>query len=401
MTMKMKFTFVLPLLAAAGLTGCGDGSSGGPIGAAPLTELSAAAALGAKIFADPSLSASGRLSCTTCHDPARAHASNAAVIAGGPNLTTPGFRNPPSLRYIDQTPAFAITDDGALGGFDRDGRVASLAEQARQPLLAAHEMANISAANFANRLQQTTYAAEFRRVFGNTVFDDPQTALDRATFALQRYQLEDDEFHPYDSKYDAFLQGRAQLSAQELRGLQAFNDPQKGNCTACHPGNRGAGGSSPLFTDFHYDNLGVPRNNAIPATADPAYYDLGLCGPDREDLKDRLELCGQFKTPTLRNIALTAPYFHNGRFATLREAVAFYVQRDTSPQFWYPLADDGSVRKFDDVPGLTATGFDYRTIVNIEEVPYDRRLGEQPRLTESEIDDVVAFLNTLNDGYQP
>jgi len=388
---------LISLLLLATVAGCSNG------GADPAVEatLSPAAALGEKMFRDVSLSASGRMACTTCHNPALAHASNTATVAGGPNLTTPGFRNPPSLRYIDQTPAFEITEDGALGGFDRDGRVASLAEQARAPLLAAHEMANGTAAAFANRLQQAAYVNEFRAVFGNDVFNDPEVALARATFALQRYQLEDEDFHPFNSKYDAFLQGRATLSDQELRGLAAFNNPQKGGCAECHPSGRGDGGSLPLFTDFHYDNLGVPRNPEIAAAADPAYYDLGLCGPDRTDLANQRDLCGQFKTPTLRNIALTAPYFHNGRFASLRDAISFYVRRDTNPETWYPLGADGLPRKFDDVPPPDADGFDYRSIVNTSEVPYDRKPGELPRLSESEIDDLVAFLNTLNDGYTP
>lgn len=389
------------LIAAALLAGCGGSGGGGSASAAPAA-LSPMAALGAKLFADPSLSASGQLACASCHVPALAHAGSTATVSGGANLDRPGTRNAPSLRYLDFTPAFAAGGDGASGGFDRDGRAQTLAEQARAPILSANEMANASPADFAARLQQASYAAEFRAAFGQDVFANAEQVVDRATLALERYQLEDSEFHAYSSKYDAFLAGKASLADAELRGLALFNNPQKGNCAACHPSGRGADGSAPLFTDFSYDNLGVPRNPDIAANADASYYDLGLCGPARTDLKAaRPDLCGAFKVPTLRNIALTAPYFHNGRFATLKEALQFYVQRDTNPERWYPLNADGSVDKFDDLPRPAAGEYDYRRNVNTSEVPYDRKAGEAPRLSDAEIDDLIAFLNTLTDGYTP
>ena len=215
------------------------------------------------------------------------------------------------------------------GGLTRDGKADSLRAQAITPFLSAHEMANGDAAGVVARLRAASYAAEFRRVFGETIFDDADAAFDRARVALQVYQLEDPDFHRYDSKYDLFLAGRVALTSRELQGLALFNNPAKGNCAACHPSARGADGSPPLFTDFSYDNLGVPRNPAIAANADPAYFDLGLCGPFRTDLAARAELCGAFKVPTLRNVAVSAPYFHNGRFKTLKEAIGFYVRRDT------------------------------------------------------------------------
>jgi cytochrome c peroxidase len=182
------------------------------------------------------------------------------------------------------------------------------------------------------------------------------------------------------------------LSPGELRGLALFEDPDTGNCAACHPSRPGADGSPPLFTDFTYDNVGLPRNARIAANADPAFFDLGLCGPLRKDLAARDDLCGAFKVPSLRNVARTAPYFHNGAFATLREAVDFYARRDTDPGLWFPESPAG-VRKFDDLPSR------YAGAVNASEVPYDRKAGERPALTDAEIDDVVAFLRTLGDGY--
>jgi cytochrome c peroxidase len=374
--------------ALALLAGCGGGGSedSGASTSDGTAALSDVAALGKRIFFDASLSASGRMSCATCHDPAFAHAQpNASPVQpGGAQLDMPGFRAVPSLRYLRTTPAFFFDAEGTpAGGFNRDGRANTLADQARRPFLAPHEMANGTADAVAQKLAVAAYAEEFRRVFGANVFAEAETAFDRARFA------------PFDSKYDLFLAGRVRLSGAELRGLALFNDPQKGNCAACHPSGRGADGSPPLFTDFTYDNLGVPRNAQIPATRDPAYYDLGLCGPDRTDLATRAELCGAFKVPTLRNVATRKVFFHNGRFDSLITALQFYVQRDTDPAKWYPQLADGSIDRFDDLPAA------YKGNVNQTEVPYNRKLGDAPALTDAEIADLAAFLGTLTDGYRP
>ena len=130
----------------------------------------------------------------------------------------------------------------------------------------------------------------------------------------------------------------------------------------------------------------------IPANADPAFYDLGLCGPLRTDLQERPEYCGMFKTPTLRNVASRQSFFHNGVFHTLKEMLSFYAERDTNPQRWYRRNTDSAVRKFDDLPAQ------YHANVNIEP-PFDRHAGGEPVLSEQEIDDIIAFLQTLDDGY--
>lgn len=384
--------------AVAVLAACGGGSGGNGGGSAP-QGLTAAAALGEKVFFDPSLSASGRMSCATCHAPQSAHAtsdSDQVVPPGGVDLTTSGFRNAPSLRYLQRNPAFFFDGEGTpTGGFNRDGRGASLSEQARRPFIAPQEMANGTTGAVIAKVKAAAYADEFRRVFGGAVFDNPDTAFDRLVFAVGQFEREDPQFAPFDSKYDQFLAGRAQLSDRELQGLALFNNPQKGNCAACHPSGRSTDGSPPLFTDFTYDNVGVPRNAAIPANDDPSYFDLGICGPFRTDLADRLDLCGAFKVPTLRNVAVTAPYFHNGTFKTLRDVVGFYVRRDTNPEEWYPRDAAGTVRKFDDLP------VQFHGNVNVTEVPYNRKPGDAPALTPAEVDLVVEFLNTLTDGYQP
>ena len=357
--------------------------------------LSPTAALGEQLFKDTSLSASGRLSCETCHRPEFAHAAAAddLVSMGGPAMDRPGIRNSPSIRYALFTPPFGFDDEGtAFGGLFRDGRAATLAEQAKQPFLDASEMANPSVDAVIARLRQSPSAARFREVFGAAALDDATVAFERLAAAIAQYEAELPDFRRFDSKYDAFLAGKAVLTEQESRGLALFEDPQKGNCAACHPSRPAADGSPPLFTDFTYDNVGLPRNAQVPANADPAFFDLGLCGPERNDLAERRDLCGAFKVPTLRNVARTAPYFHNGAFDTLRELVDFYARRDTEPGDWYPQSAHG-VLKFDDLPPELAG------TVNTTEVPYDRREGGTPALTPAEIDDVVAFLETLDDGY--
>jgi cytochrome c peroxidase len=393
-----RFFSPLIVVAVCLLGGCGGGSGSSPSVATPATkQLSQAAVLGDQIFHDQSLSASGKQSCASCHNPDKAHAqsNDLPVQSGGANLDQTGFRAVPSLRYLNLTPVFVFAADGTpTGGFDRDGRAASLAEQARRPFLAPHEMANAGVAEVVLRVQRTAYAEEFRAAFGSVIFDNPEAAFARIVFALQQYQKEDSGFHPYDSKYDQFLTGKVKLADAELRGLALFNDPAKGNCAACHTSAKGADGAPPLFTDFSFDNIGVPRNTAIPATADPAYFDLGLCGPDRNDLTSRSDLCGKFKVPTLRNVATRKAFFHNGRFNNLRDVLGFYVRRDTNPEQWYPLGIDGSIQQFDDLPPA------YRGNVNTGEGPYNRSAGMAPALSSDEIDDVIRFLGSLSDGYK-
>jgi cytochrome c peroxidase len=374
------------------LAGCG-----GSTPAESSAGMSAAAAVGERIFHDTSLSLSGSMSCATCHAPGRAHApdNDHAAQFGGPNLDLQGGRQAPGIRYLRFNTAFFFDQEGTpTGGFFWDGRAASLQAQAGEPFLNPVEMAMPSKAAVVERLMQAPYAEQFRRAFGEDVFSSVDLAYERLTFALERYQREDAEFAAFTSKYDAYLRSQAELSAQELRGLALFDDPLKGNCAACHPSARGADGSPPLFTDFTYDNLGVPRNPELRANADPAYHDLGLCARPAGDLADRRDLCGAFKVPSLRNVAVRRTYFHNGRFKTLKDALQFYVQRDTHPEKWYPVVN-GVVQKFDDLPAQ------YHDNVNRGEVPYDRNPGDEPALSDSEIDDVIAFLNTLTDGFRP
>ncbi len=132
---------------------------------------------------------------------------------------------------------------------------------------------------------------------------------------------------------------------------------------------------------------------SIPANADRRYYDLGLCGPWRTDLKDRHEYCGLFRTPSLRNVARRPVFLHNGVFHALSDAVRFYAERDTKPQQWYPRAEDGRILKFDDLPAAFNANVDIQA-------PFGRRAGDAPALSGQDIQDIVAFLQTLTDGFQ-
>lgn len=183
----------MSLLAVLALIG-----GGSAVAVAPST--SALAELGRKIFADESLSASGRMSCATCHDPKFAHAQNNAlpVQSGGANLDVPGFRSVPSLRYLNlNIPFFFASDGTSTGGFNRDGRANTLIEQAQRPFLAAHEMANGDAAAVVDKLGRASYADEFRGLFGADVFARADDAFLAARYALAVYEATAPEFRPF------------------------------------------------------------------------------------------------------------------------------------------------------------------------------------------------------------
>jgi cytochrome c peroxidase len=380
----------------------------GPSRAQVYRRVEALTALGREMFFDPSLSASGKLSCASCHSPVDAFGPpNAlAVQRGGRDLDQFGLRAPPSLKYQQATPQFTehffdsddaaddSIDNGPTGGLTWDGRADRARDQARIPLLSPFEMANQSPAELVARLSRTAYAAEFRRIFGKEIFAESGAAFAAALEALEVFQQNAAEFYPYSSKYDAYLAHKAELSDQERRGLALFEDPAKGNCARCHVSTPGKDGTPPQFTDYGLVAIGVPRNPAIPANGDPGFFDLGLCGPLRTDLRDRAQYCGRFKTPSLRNVAARRVFFHNGIFHTLREVMEFYAQRDTNPEKWYPRNAEGRVRKFDDLPAA------YRANVDIER-PFGGHPGDQPALSENEIGDVIAFLQTLSDGFSP
>jgi len=385
----LKPHFLAPfLIYSTLLASCGGGGA-----TQEATEsMSAAAQLGQLIFKDPSLSATGAMSCQTCHDPSIGHASPfaEAVVNVGPAADQKGLRTPPAINYLRYNGPFKFDTDGTpMGGFFWDGRANSLAEQAKGPFLGKAEMANSSASDVIAKLRQTNYADQFKKVFGADIFNDPNAAFERVAYALERYQIEDSDFAPFNSKFDAVNQGKEAFSPAELRGLVLFNRADKGNCAACHPSTKPDNAPAALFTDFSYDSLGVPRNADIYANNDANFFDKGLCGPVRTSLSSRVDLCGAFKVPSLRNVAKRKRFFHNGKFTTLEQVVNFYITRDTAPAAWYPT-DPLNVLVYNDLPALE------RGNVNVTEGPYNRT-GLTPALDSQEISDLIAFLQTLND----
>ena len=355
----------------------------------PVTTL---AEVGNRLFDDPRLSASGKLACASCHAPAQGHADAAGSFLplGGLDGTHQGLRSSPSVRYLDQAGTFRFDAQGRPhGGLFWDGRADTRVQQARGPLFNADEMANTDVASLATRLRALPYAADLRTAASLPAAATDDQLVDAAVTALARFQADDARFHAFTSKFDAVQDGRATFTAQEQRGLAAFNDPQRGNCASCHDSRPAPGLGRALFTNFSYHALGVPRNRSQ-ATANPAFFDLGLCGPQRSDLAGRQDLCGLFRTPSLRNVALTAPYFHNASFASLEDVVAFYATRDIDPTRWYPVVA-GQVQRYNDLPAALRT--------NVHQGAPFRRAGQPPAITPQDAADIVAFLRTLSDGF--
>jgi cytochrome c peroxidase len=390
----------------AGVSGAAFPDSGAPFYADSFEKVPSVAAMtevGRELFFDTSLSASGKLACAICHDPKHAFGppNDAPAQPGGVDGRRPGVRAVPSLKYAQNIPPFTEhyfddeeddgIDQGPAGGRTWDGRAQSAHEQARLPLFSGFEMANAGADDVVARVARAGYAGRLREAFGAKVFDDKALAFKAVLLSLETFQQSPPEFYPYSSKYDAWLRHEVSLSAAELRGLAAFDDPAKGNCARCHPSGLRKG-AFPQFTDFGYAALGAPRNMSISANSDPRYFDLGLCGPLRTDLADKGRYCGLFRTPSLRNVATRRVFFHNGVFHRLDQAVRFYAERDTQPQKWFSRKADGSTIKFDDLPAA------YRGNVDTQP-PFGRRPGDTAYLSEADIADIVAFLNTLTDGF--
>ena len=396
--------------------------------------LSLAAQVGRDLFFDATLSASGAMSCSTCHDPAHAYGppNGLAVQLGGVQGDQAGTRAVPSLRYKEFTPPYAdlldnpdgVSVPGPGGGYTWDGRAATLADQAKIPLLSSFEMANASPADVVAKIKAGSYASLFQQAFGADAFNDADAAFNDAAAALQAFQDDDVSFHPFSSKFDLYAGNKigGSLTAAETRGFKVFVDPSTGNCAACHYQGAGLNGSSALFTDFSFEAISLPRNAAIPANADPTFIDMGVCGPTRTDhlpadagAPDAF--CGMFKTPTLRNVATRTAFFHNGVIHSLEQAIRFYNTRDTAPELWYPTIGGtpkattdpgfptyglvttqyvgGTVQKFDDLPAAYLTNID-------PQLPLDgRAAGSAPPMTDQDVADLICFLGTLSDDYQP
>jgi cytochrome c peroxidase len=341
--------------------------------------------LGELLYFDTDLSQPAGQSCASCHLPEAGFADPDAdlpVSQGVLPRNRFGNRNSPSAAYAMFSPIFYFDETEGLwiGGQFWDGRATGemlgdpLADQALGPFLNVLEMNNPSKLAVILKIRRAEYADLFEQVWGPGSLDDVEAAYDQVALSIAAFERTS-LFAPFSSKYDYYLAGNDVLTEEELRGLALFEDENKGKCALCHISQPGVGGSPPLFTDFTYDNLGVPKNPENP------FYDLPPAfNPDGEDFVDYglggilglPEEMGKFKVMTLRNIAITPPYMHNGVFNTLHEVVDFYNTRDLGG--WPPP----------EVP---------------ENVNQDE-LGDLG-LTTAEVDAIVAFLETLTDGYVP
>lgn len=350
--------------------------------------------LGELLYFDKNLSINYNQACASCHtppgfaDPANSVDPTNAVVSLGSDTTLNGGRNAPTASYAAFSPFFRWDPAEGLffGGQFWDGRAATLADQAKGPFLNPVEMAMPSKSSVLKRIadeknsNNAEYKSLFKAVFNvrlenlksnkdSIIVDAYYDMVADAIAAFEKSNV----FSPFTSKFDYYLAGQATLTNEESRGLQIFNG--KAKCNACHTSDPLIASDDsvmpPLFTDFSYDNIGVPKSVNPLIINNPV--DLGLGG--RADIAaidpTGLQL-GKFKVSTLRNVAVTAPYSHNGFFATLEEIVHFYNTRD-----------DGSWPAPEVATNLNTT-----------------ELGTL-NLTENEEADIVAFLKTLTDGYGP
>lgn len=340
--------------------------------------------LGKLLFFDDDLSTPPGQSCATCHAPETAFAgpdseinAHGAVYPGAVH-TRFGNRKPPSAAYASFSPDFYYDEIEGLyiGGMFWDGRALNVVEQAKGPFLNRVEQNNPNKKVVVRKVARSEYATLFQEVFGYGSLMDVETAYNSIAEAIGAYEGSP-EVNQFTSKYDAYLAGQSELTESEMRGLVLYEG--QAMCAACHPSQPGMGGEPPLFTDYSYDNLGVPKNMENP------WYDMppGF-NPDREDWIDLglggflglPEEMGKMKVPTLRNVGMrpydgfVQAYMHNGAFKSLHEVVDFYNTRDLGG--WPPP--------------------EYPENINTDELG---NLG----LTEQDVDDIVAFLMTLTDGY--
>jgi len=342
--------------------------------------------LGKLLFEDTNLSSPVGQSCASCHQSQNFFADPGKVVSPGANAKRFGNRNAPSISYVKFNPELFWNSEEELwmGGFFHDGRARTLQEQAGGPFLNPLEMGNKTIEEVVEKVKSAPYATLFENSFGETIWLDPDKVFRAITSAIASYE-QGPEFASFDSKYDYFLNGKVELTAKEKLGLELFEAEDKGNCAACHPSQKDSHPAGPLFTDFSYDNLGQPANknlafynmDALYNSKGQDYIDLGLA--NNPHINNAHEEKGKFKVPSLRNIAETGPYLHNGIFSSLKEVVEFYNQRDVEAkksalqQRWAKAEVSDNINR--------------------------EELGDL-KLNDTEVEAIVAFMKTLTDGYQ-
>jgi cytochrome c peroxidase len=387
------------MVAACGSSGSDDGAANTP----------SLAELGEELFHDPILSKNQTQACATCHDPERAfvdprldETGRIAAVSLGDDGVSLGDRNAPTAAYAAFTPEFQLdgtrrrfnkqnnhrTYEGPLGGMFLDGREPDLAGQAGGPPLNPLEMGMPDQLSVVTRLQEDPrYAAAFRAQFGADVFDDPAVAYRSMTEAIAAFERTD-VFAPFDSKYDRWLRAEADFSFKEITGQSLFFS-EFTNCGICHQLHSNGDPVNmrrETFSGYEYHNIGVPVNSDVRAANGVTTPDPGLASNPAVASNDRAAARGKFKVPTLRNVAVTEPYMHNGIFRDLRTTVEFYMH------FINP----------DDHPTNPETGERWRDPEVPETVATDLLRVGDPDLTDYEIESLVCFMRTLTDQrYEP
>jgi cytochrome c peroxidase len=301
----------------------------------PEPDRQALEALGRALFFDTAFSASRNQSCASCHDPAAAFTDarnrpGLAPVSVGSNGRSLGSRNVPGLGYVGLTPAFGRDDDGVYaGGFFLDGRAPDLAAQAAVPLLHPDEMAMADEEAVRERLlENPDYVQAFESLFGAPALRDGAAAVRHFSEAIAAFEGSE-YFAPFDSRYDRYLRGEYQPTVQEQVGMALFFTPGFTSCNQCHQLRSLPNAAGETFSNYRYENIGVPPNPLLASSgAVPAdWVDEGLAANpwvvDRDGNR-AMEQRGRFKVPGLRNVALTAPYMHNGVFRDLRTVLQFY-----------------------------------------------------------------------------
>ncbi|MFN8282536.1 MAG: cytochrome c peroxidase [Chitinophagales bacterium] len=333
--------------------------------------LSDSALLGKLIFFDKNLSNPVGTSCATCHSPMNGFSDPRHLDFSVGALGQQGTRNAPSISYAVYAPNLraeilrGVWEE--VGGFFLDGRAEFLVRQPFEPMTKATEMNMHHLNAIMEKIKKADYFPLYQKLFGKPAVSDSQIVVFNISLCLEKFE-KSYQVNPFTSKYDFYLRGQYTFTPQEKRGLQLFNDSTKAKCALCHltTPTEYASTDKILFTDYSYDNIGLPKNPNAKTNA----IDSGLAKAEKFV---KIQEIGKFKTPTLRNVEISAPYMHSGIFTTLEEVMEFYNERDINPKFAHA-----------EVP---------------ETVNHDD-LGDL-KLSKQDISDIIAFLKTLTDGYKP
>ncbi len=341
------------------------------------------AALGELLFFDVNLSANRTQACATCHDPEYGFADPRGMASIGDDGTSLGDRNAPSASYAAFSPAFHQNGDGQwVGGQFWDGRAAGLADQAGGPPTNPAEMGMKDMAAVVARLNENAvYEQAFAQLFEGGVLATPEAGYAAMTEALAAFE-QTETFAPFDSKYDRFLRGEAELTREEDLGRVLFFSQQFTNCNLCHQLRRSATDPRETFTNYQFHNIGVPQNTELREANGVALdtVDKGLMA--NPAVADDPTQRGKFKTPTLRNVAVTGPYMHNGVFQDLRTVVLFYNQYNTTNEARHINPETGARFGMPPVPMTLSV----------------KELTHGPALDDQRVNAIVAFLKTLTDA---